>query len=134
MLAQSFMTASELGITEPQRMALQKTLVLLETGKLVHTKLPLLFKFNAEKYSGHFNMGGWRRETECGSVCCIGGTAELIGNVRFNERAPALETLFYPSSDGTKLQNYESITAEQAARALRSYLTTGDAKWSDAVS
>lgn len=32
MLAQSFKSADELGITEPQRNALHKTLVLLETG------------------------------------------------------------------------------------------------------
>ena len=36
MLAQSFKTALELGIKDEQLDALQKVLVLLETGKLTH--------------------------------------------------------------------------------------------------
>ncbi len=131
MLMQNFKSADELGITEPQFDALRKTLVLLETGKLVHE-----FKYSHLSgeggYTGHFNMGVWRGEAECGTVCCIGGTAELLGGVGLggNTRLvnPPLHALFMPS-----VKNWRDITPAQAATALRSYLTTGSANWGEAV-
>ncbi len=136
MLAQNFKSADDLGITEPRKEALMKTLVLLETGKLVHTATPERYEYFAENFTGHFNMAGWRRKASCGSICCIGGTAEIIGNTSFclNEIPCALQTLFFPNmhNDGPHFQ-YKNITVNHAATALRSYLTTGDAKWHEAV-
>lgn len=132
MLAQNFKTAAELGITEAQKAALIKTLALLDGGKLKHhPDLPTGWS-PGETFSGHFNMNWWSVPSECGTVCCIGGTAEMIGNVRFDpdERPRALSRLFFPNRDLTKkLAPYDSITPSQAAIALRSYLTTGDARW-----
>jgi hypothetical protein len=133
MLAQSFKSAADLGITEPQFDALRKTLVLLETGKLRHVPAPDNYQWSGTDFSFKFNMGSWRRDAaggECGTVCCIGGTAELVGNVDFSDRAGALDDLFYAKDCPI---NLTAITPAQAATALRSYLTTGDARWDLAV-
>lgn len=138
MLAQSFQSAAELGISEPQRDALMKTLVLLETGKLTHETGRYRFSSVSEenrKYSGRFNMTLWAAEHDCGTVCCIGGTAELVGNTSFDmwafSRNEPLKSLFAPSV--LLCRDWEKITPSEAATALRSYLTTGDAKWHEAV-
>jgi hypothetical protein len=132
MLAQSFLSASDLGITEPQRDALMKTLVLLETGKLTHTKSSPIPSV-VSKFSGRFNMANWSASDECGTICCIGGTAEIISGVPFRFKSPpALMGLFYvqPRPRGI---DWHDITPAQAATALRSYLTTGSANWAQAV-
>lgn len=142
MLAQSFKSSAELGITEPQKEALMKTLVLLETGRLVHITGEFSVKtIFSPHYTGHFNMRAWSAESDCGTIRCIGGTAEAVGNVKFdiwsygsgaNESDPRrrLYDLFSPPFSNRK---WGEITNEQAATALRSYLTTGDAKWHEAI-
>lgn len=144
MLAQSFKSADELGITEPQRDALRKTLVLLETGKLRHVpiydddgdlidQMGRFVPLKARKFSYDFNMADWSHPHSCGTVCCIGGTAEFVGGLEplsFDRGAPAaLQNLFYPENIRLSV-----ITPAQAATALRSYLTTGNANWAEAVS
>jgi len=141
MLAQNFMIAADLRITEPQKRALIKTLVLLETGKLQHVHPDATFS-EPRGFTGHFNMSWWDLHSGCGTICCIGGTAELIGELKPNELDIAtignskLRNLFYPGVD-KKDQIFvamQNITPTQAAVALRSYLTTGDAQWNLAVS
>lgn len=133
MLAQNFKSADELEITEAQVDALRKTLVLLETGKLVHASLDVDFdRSGFGVFSGEFNMGSFGFAHKCGTVACIAGTAEIISGVKFvcQDRPVALSDLFFAyvlSSD------MEDITPSQAAIALRSYLTTGDARWDLAV-
>ncbi len=129
MLAQNFKTATDLGISEAQVAALQKVLVLLETGKLTHTPADgnNYEIYRDAPFTGHFNMAAWRQETDCGTVCCIGGTAEAISGIPFcddYEESEELCDLFHPPRfrDG-------KITTAQAAIALRSYLTTGDSRW-----
>lgn len=140
MLAQSFKSAANLGITEPQKEALMKTLVLLETGKLAHWNAheenEKWVGWKDRKFSGHFNMRAWSHPHDCGTACCIGGTAEFIGSLEpysLDDTANGndeLYGLFYPQ--GLK-RDYGEITPAQAATALRSYLTTGDARWDLAV-
>lgn len=144
MLAQNFKSATDLGITEPQKEALMKTLVLLETGKLEHVPDPddlptarRYVPFDQRKFTGQFNMVDWNFAHSCGTCCCIGGTAELVGGLEVHggfdadTEGTALHDLFYPRNIG--LRTYREITTSQAATALRSYLTTGDAKWDEAV-
>jgi hypothetical protein len=134
MLMQNFKSAADLEITEQQKDALAKTLVLLETAKLEHIpdRNDLDVDFDAEaEFSGKFNMNSWSHTyKKCGTVCCIGGTAELIGGVDFEDatkHGTPLYNLFYPDA-GDDL-DWDRITIAQAAAALRSYLTTGDARW-----
>lgn len=142
MLMQNFKTADELMLTERQFAALTKTLVLLETDALKHVELfdndfPASPDARDGEFTGHFNMNGWNLQKTCGTVCCIGGTAELVGGLLQNELAhaaglnPKLWSLFYPDALG--FYDWNNIAPSQAARALRSYLTTGDADWRSAV-
>lgn len=130
MLRENFLSAEELGIEVHQLRALSKTLKLLETEKLKHVTLDLSITDHqsGNEFTGHFNMGSWNSIQECGTICCIGGTAELVGNVSFNNTSiPAsLSQLFYPRMAP---DIWDSITPAQAAFALRNYLTTGDAQW-----
>jgi len=120
-------TAAELGLTGPQYCWLVKTLVALEEDRLV------------EDHRIHFDMGTWCDTDHsvvphgCGSVCCIGGTAELLGGpgARIVPRPPVLQKLFFPAA---RMENnpYEATT-KQAAVALRHYLTTGKEDWKMAM-
>src|SRR5271170_4938369 len=130
MLAQSFKTAKDLGLNNAERNALIKTLVLLETEKIKHAGFSTSWDLEYDgKFTGHFNMATWGRAAPCGTVACIGGTADRIGQL---ERSiadsargnRALSELFNPSC--IDICQWVEITPEEAARALRSYLTTGD--------
>lgn len=138
MLAQNFKSAADLEITEPQKEALMKTLVLLETGKLEHVKNYERRGLGSNEFTSHFNMMSWGTKTECGTVHCIGGTAEAITGDRtlfdnWSVDAPhGLRWLFAPDQDYIG-RRWHNITTAQAATALRSYLTTGDARWDLAV-
>jgi hypothetical protein len=133
MLAQNFKSAADLGISEKQKEALCKTLVLLETGKLKHA--PMGSSTEHRSFSGQFNMNQWQARNECGTIACIGGTAEMIGDVSFQDHYEkrSLHELFYPDRKKIDGCRWKDITPSQAATALRSYLTTGDARWDLAV-
>jgi hypothetical protein len=139
MLAQSFLDASALSIPETHRQALMKTLVLLETGKLVHSEMDThaVMRPLATTFTGHFNMVHWRARSDCGSICCIGGTAEMIGQLSFGRlfSDPALQELFHANSvmQADKIFRLWMVSPAQAAIALRSYLTTGAANWKEAL-
>lgn len=145
MLMSSYKSSADLGITEPQRQALIKTLALMETGKIRHYEVDDYAEYTPtikRKFRGLFNMDGWQANyEECGTVACIGGTAEMIGKVSFNLSPPRvalgglntslpLFQLFYPSCLPV---SYYEITVAQAATALRSYLTIGDPRWDLAI-
>jgi hypothetical protein len=134
MLAQNFKTADDLDITEKQKDALCKTLVLFETGKLTHVP-PSSNGDEEATFSGHFNMCNWSAKHRCGTIGCIGGTAEMVGQVSFGyiyglTNLP-LKDLFLPNE--VEPSQWGNITVDQASRALRSYLTTGAARWDLAV-
>lgn len=133
MLAQNFKTADELRITEPQHNALRLTLNALERDELKHVR-PSIRGDDGTPFTGHFNMDCWHAATECGTVACIGGTAEMLGRLPANSLRTAmsinrrLRDLFYPQG----LCGWAEITSDQAAMALRSFLTTGNANWREA--
>lgn len=129
MLARSFKTATDLGISEVERDALIKVLGMLERGELVH---------GARSMKDHptrlrvFNMGDWH----CGSAGCLGGWTEYVGGLEqlsLHERSynsEGLHQLFYPDGAGfcTPLE-MSNISTQQAAHALSNYLTTGEPRW-----
>jgi hypothetical protein len=128
MLAQAFKSAIELGLSDPQRDALVKTLVLLETNKLEHVPAEAVRWdcARASEMNRHFNMCISYGVAECGTVGCIRGTAERVGTVEFPvfSGPEGLYQLFY---DAGAINRDASV--EQASTALRSYLATGDARW-----
>lgn len=139
MLVQNIRTAKELGITELQHKSLCLTLSYLETGKVKYFDYDeeMTSDLPSEKYnfSGLFNMSVWKANTDCGTVGCIAGTAEMLGGCRFNMLngvdKPDLELLFYPHHISHRY--WDEITVEYAARALRNYLTYGHPKWDEIV-
>jgi hypothetical protein len=151
MLAQNFKSAAELGLSEKQFDALVKTLKLMETDQLRHVEVSFgrgcsvghvvgldgvhygSSGDRGTKFSGLFNMTIWNEAADCGTVACIGGTACLIAGEDVFFASPdtsELSILFYPPND----LNYNDISTEEAARALRSYLTTGEARWEEIIS
>jgi hypothetical protein len=134
MLAQNFKTADDLGLTDQHLDALIKTLALMDSGKLTHViNYDYVWANGRTEFTAHFNMADWSAPSECGTVCCIGGTAEYVGNISFGEiknTNQKLHDLFYPY---VVEAGWDKITIAQAAIALRSYLTTGDARWDLAV-
>ena len=142
MLAQNFKTASDLEITEKQKQALIKTLVLFETDRMNS------FDCSADSidwpnaydpaFTGNFNMRFWSvAHPSCGTVACIGGTAEIIGDVSFDGwmNNDSLRQLFCPGGEEEPITvvhaRLNKITPRQAATALRNYLTTGEPNWGE---
>lgn len=129
MLAQNFKTAAELGISEIEWSSLVATLFALQRGEV-----------------GGLNMGMYRHD--CGTPACLCGWAHhlsegrafpelanvrgFFGHDRTNEelaqRLPReLSALF-----GITLSTVPRPTTDQAAIALRGYLTTGRQAWAEA--
>ena len=128
-------SAIDLGLTPEQFNALEKTLEAMESGQMRHVPDAdtSFFNFgNEHKFSGQFNMNIWREGNKCGTVACIGGTAEILGGIVFDESTipENLVRLFYPQDNA---RDYASITVAQAARALRNYLETGAARWDEVL-
>lgn len=131
MLAQNFKTATDLGITEIEIESLIKVLGMLERGELNHAP------------SGEdpgFNMGAPHIQLSCGTVGCIAGWARYIsGGEAFPwaNRASAFQIggnsineLFVPSNYVAYLSR---IRPDQAAIALRNFLTFGEPRWEEAL-
>ena len=84
MLMQNFKPADKLGLTEIEKQALIKAMTMLEQGLIKHIK-SYDYDTHAESdgaaFTGHFNMDQWCMPATCGTVACIGGTAELVGKL-----------------------------------------------------
>lgn len=134
MLAQNFMTPTALKISDAEFEALVKVLGMLERGDLIQHGAWVSnedgWGFRPTIPNG-FNMSCSGERTHCGTVACIGGwVAILTGRGHeFVNGMPGdhpLYKLCWSNTDST-------TTTEQAAIALRSYLTTGDPCWADAL-
>lgn len=104
MLAQAFLSPTDLGLTDPQHAALVKVLGMLEREELKHAKPKPCAGFGP--FTGHFNMAFHNTITECGTVCCIAGTASLLlGNPSaFNgSKTPALRRLCFPQKKRARI-------------------------------
>lgn len=142
MLAQNFKTAAELQLTEDQSSALIGILHMLERGELKHIKYDLNLFYAQDPTLKlpdlAFNMGDWCETNECGTVGCIGGWAEKLYGAEFPHqegyaRLPVFK-LFYPNWEKAGLNyNYYDITNDQAARALRNFLSTGEPRWDEVL-
>ena len=131
MLARNFLTADRLKICEQYHVALIKLLGMMERGEITHVKEDKHGEIRNSEEPHGFNMGHWRVDSDCGTVCCIGGwMLELLGrSYRLDPGSvtPALSALFNPEDVWTV--DMADITVDQAAHALRNYLATGKPKW-----
>lgn len=125
MLAQSFMTAADLGIEEVERQALIKVLGMLERGELHDAK-------DADEGENLFCMS--MTGAGCGTPACIGGWVAVILDIDqydyvWSHAGKSLADLYFGYNDGDV---YPSVAT--AAIALRSKLSSGDARWDLALS
>ena len=128
-----FKSPAELGLTQAERDALIKALLLMENGQVKHVPGSNFNTYNAAQDKMPFNMAHWHREYDCGTVCCIGGTAELVGGLPLNSLAEkASKLVLYGDSNLHTMffhWNGGDPTEKRAARVLRGYLTTGQTRW-----
>ncbi len=138
MLARTFLTPEQLRISPEAHRGLVLCLNAMERGEL--TRVDVDYRDDgpsSDIFTGHFNMAEWNSAYHCGTVACIGGTAELLGKMSFynGNQTMALLDLFYPddfSEDGNEKEGaLAAITLDQAQRALSNYLMTGSAQWAD---
>lgn len=132
MLAQNFKSASDLQISDVELSALITVLGMLERGELVHEEN----MYDYPPLGNKFNMGIALTQTSCGTLGCIAGWAyavsnreaftEIVSSNGWNRKNKGLIKLF---GIGYRTHYLSQYTTDQAAVALRSYLTTGEAKW-----
>lgn len=137
MLAQSFLSAEDLQITEPERDALIAVLHRFETDPPKHVQ------YDESNFSvgwdygvspDFFNLTHIIGELHnCGTVGCIMGFALAIDKNLFLEKKDPVRQLFGLGSLGPEaiLFDYQKITTEHAAFALRNFLTRGAAHWEE---
>ncbi len=133
MLAQSFKTPEDLGLRDIEFNSLVTVLGMLEREELEffdHDKRVFHELTKCVPTPKFFSMAYWSALTSCGSVCCIGGTAEVIGRFKFSDETPELFRLLYGPFGALS----HEITPAQAAVALRNYLTYGEPRWGEALS
>lgn len=132
MLANSYKTAAELGISEVEVQALVKVLGMLERGELHDVEYALA----DPKTPFDFCMAQTTASSSCGTIGCIAGWAYVLSNGKaFSEiKEPELldawtEELRDLFGIGEHIGLLFDRKTKHAALALRSYLTTGDARW-----
>ena len=128
MLAQNFLDPDVLGISPIAQAALIKVLGMLERGELHHCRRGDDIRPNG------FNLANHRVELACGTVACIAGWADIAARprrlnlLRQAAKRAALADLFAPEN-----LSWHAVTPEQAACALRNYLTLGEARWTEVL-
>ena len=128
MLAQNFLDPDLLGISPTAQAALIKVLGMLERGELHHCRRGDDIRPNG------FNLANHRVELTCGTVACIAGWADIAARprrlnlLRQAAKSAALADLFAPEN-----LSWHAVTPEQAACALRNYLTLGEARWTEVL-
>jgi len=137
MLANAFLSAKDLDLTERERTALILVLGVLESGEITWTQVDDIDDMDGPDYEpppgNHFSMAYWLEEGDCGTVCCIGGLAEKLGNVQFPFDDPRpVNGLFFPVAFERVIELH-TITVEQAAKATRNFLTTGHPDWNEVL-
>jgi hypothetical protein len=142
---QNFMSAEALRLTGNEHRALIEVLGMLERGDVKHYQGEVDWE-PMERYDPstiNFNMANWASTSDCGTVHCIGGFAQAICQVNYGDVcspsmsrryvSEGLEDLFYPDGEDDFPVLLDAITVDQAAAALRNYLTTGAPDWLDVL-
>jgi hypothetical protein len=127
MLARSFLSATDLGISDVEREALIATLLAFERGEIEN-----------------FTMRHFR--TDCGTPACICGWANHFSQGRAFSEVSSMSGLLATKAlygrlpkqlqylfdiQGRPLQS--GATQAQAAAALANYLTIGEPRWDEVI-
>jgi hypothetical protein len=136
----NFLSAEELKIDDWEHAGLVEVMRRLERGELRHI-VPEHERHSTYQTPDGFNMA-FDGVGAFGTVACIGGwvarTAGMRAEVHVQNIRPGdpLEPLYYPTElsdphDDRRL--WYKITTEQAAAAIRNFLTTGAPRWLEVV-
>ena len=132
MLAQNFQSPAALGITDEEQDALVRVLGMLERGEIPERLFDMGTPGNPQDWT----------EYDCGSPCCVVGWARYVARdrifCRVHDASLGLRRLFamwldYDENFGALGVSPYAATTAQAALALRSYLTTGEPRWDEAL-
>lgn len=132
-----FLACKKLSLSAEEKRAMVKTLRMLENGTIGDWNN----SYDAPRKQMTMDMGTIFRKSDCGSVGCIAGWMNYyMGRrvrsatalyVQLDVRSPALYDLTNARC-GTR--SYMSdAQAKHTATAVRSFLTTGEADWADAM-
>ncbi len=137
MLAQNFKTPADLKISDAEFDALFKVLGMLERDEVrrAETYTMRLAENHGTTPMG-FHMGTfYGANEECGTVCCICGWAEFVGHLPAGSlmRARFFNSGLMKLFDPTGTFDSDKIGTQQAAIALRNYLTHGEPRWDEAL-
>lgn len=122
----SFKTAEELELVPQFYEGLIRTLVLLEAGEIEYQDARISVIATPEGLTG-LNMG----HHACGAVGCFLGWGQKLGGMRFRDVPTIRATHSFVSLVRPRdwHSNPSQYTPERCAKALRSYLTTGEPDW-----
>lgn len=128
MLAQSFMTAADLNIKEPERDALIKVLGMFERGDLAARG------DTRDNYVGDsFHMGSVVHSNYCGTCACVLGWCRIVAHdddlFEFNQAKDRTYKLYSELFLFGDARRFTINDPQRAAVVLRRYLTTGEANW-----
>lgn len=129
MLAQNFLSAPDLGILPVERDALVTVLGMLERGELQNDPVPM-----RPSFKNGFHMGPMIVRSGENVCACIAGWANIVSDGRaFTDEYRILELVVAKNDGFVQLgtSNMRNATVEQAATALRNYLTTGWPRWDE---
>lgn len=137
MLAQNFMTAVELRITDAEQDALVRVLGMLERGE-IHFGYADPTQLSAPQASmpTAFNMMAVLAQAPCGTVGCILGWARYVSGGRAFDGSQELKgdlARLFVLDGFMGAMKLSTISPAKAALALRNYLTTGEPDWSGAL-
>ena len=128
MLARHFKSAVELGIAISELDAFRQLLGMLERGELVHAdpRCPAV--------PNGFNMSSAEVLSNCGLTACLYGLVKRLSGRWMTEFSANsnLEELFCPWSIVGE-RTLSKITPQEAALALRNFLTLGEACWPELI-
>jgi hypothetical protein len=136
MLAQNFMTPTDLGLSDVEFESLVKVLGMLERGELKDAQH--LVPFTKKRIENGFDMSYIHRRS-CGTVGCIMGWCQIVASddALFHR----LELNDVCRSANRQLGNLflfgdsrrHDARVSHAAIALRNYLTFGEPRWDEAL-
>jgi hypothetical protein len=106
-----------------------------------HPDKPYTYLFRER--GNFFQMALWRENWDCGTVACIGGTAQVVLDDSPEQKGIGVtrirkllelddyqgDDLFYLSVTGWRLKLHE-VTVAQAVKVLNHYADTGEVDWS----
>lgn len=133
MLVANYLSADDLGIAEHHRDALIELLRRLETGEIEKAPGEIEKIYAKPRNREFFHLGSWNQRCSCGTVRCIGGWAEHISGHTIDKMPVNFRVLCYPGLIEDDCDNVYDASVEQAAHALRNYLTLGEPMWSEVM-